>query len=527
MFFHQISSGRWRPSSSIVVLGLLVLAGCSSENAALEVEPTAAQLAALRPQVVAFCGGCHNTPDPKAFPKDRWHHEVQQGFDFYFASNRKDLHPPVFNDVVKWFRSQAPATLKLEAPVNSPSPLRFRQEHQANDAKGSVDFSGVSHVLWRGTAVPANERLLFCDMRQQGIHSVGLADGRSVTRELLRLNHPAHIEVTDLDQDGERDFVVADLGTFLPQDHTLGRVVWVRLPSSGEPLSTVLLDKVGRVADVRPGDFDNDGDIDLIVAEFGWRKTGRVLLLRQIGREAGVPHFQTEVIDERHGTIHVPPVDLDGDGDLDFVALVSQEFEEIDAFLNRGDGTFERQIIQLAGDPAFGSSGIQLIDFDHDGDWDVLYSNGDSLDSKLLKPYHGLQWLENEGDFPFRSHRLTDLPGASRALAADFDSDGDLDVVATAWVPDELANEEHSATDRYDSLIWLEQIRAGEFARHSISSVRRLGYLAFDLGDLDDDGDLDVIAGFFGKPSDAPSLRIDVFWNDSSARDDSGRGRSP
>ena len=30
-------------------------------------------------------------------------------------------------------------------------------------------------------------------------------------------------------------------------------------------------------------------------------------------------------------------------------------------------------------------------------------TNGDSMDSQLLRPYHGVQWLENRGSYPFRS----------------------------------------------------------------------------------------------------------------------------
>ena len=40
----------------------------------------------LRPRVEAFCGDCHAMPDPSTFPRAAWHAEVQQGYDFYYAS---------------------------------------------------------------------------------------------------------------------------------------------------------------------------------------------------------------------------------------------------------------------------------------------------------------------------------------------------------------------------------------------------------------------------------------------------------
>jgi hypothetical protein len=47
-------------------------------------------------------------------------------------------------------------------------------------------------------------------------------------RELARTPHPAYVEPIDFDGDGVRDFLVGDLGSFLPSDHDRGAVVWLR-----------------------------------------------------------------------------------------------------------------------------------------------------------------------------------------------------------------------------------------------------------------------------------------------------------
>ena len=92
-------------------------------------------------------------------------------------------------------------------------------------------------------------------------------------------------------------------------------------------------------------DLDGDGDLDLVVAEFGLVKSGRILLLENQGVSNQTPNFEVRVLDPRHGAIHTPVVDLNRDGLLDFVALISQEHETVDAFLNDGQGGFTKEII--------------------------------------------------------------------------------------------------------------------------------------------------------------------------------------
>jgi hypothetical protein len=265
------------------------------------------------------------------------------------------------------------------------------------------------------------------------------------------------------------------------------------------------------VADVQPGDFDGDGRTDLLVAEFGWRRTGRILMLHNVtAASASVPDFELRVLDSRHGAIHVPTVDLNGDGKLDFVALISQEHEVIEAFLNDGDGAFRRQVIYAANDPAFGSTGIELVDLDGDGDIDVLYTNGDALDSNIAKPYHAVQWLENRGGFPFQHHPLAVLPGAMCARSADLDGDGRLDVVATAFLPEEVLK--NSPGVEFDSLIWLRQNEAGTFTRHRVEQGKP-DHVSLALSDFDGDGSVDIITGNFSARHDRTGPRVNLWWS--------------
>ena len=148
-------------------------------------------------------------------------------------------------------------------------------------------------------------------------------------------------------------------------------------------------------------------------------------------------------------------------------------------------------MIDAAPTPAWGSTGIQLVDLDRDGDLDVLATNGATLDDATVRPYHGVRWLENRGGYPFVPHLLAALPGAHRAVAADLDGDGDLDVAVAAFLPDP-----DRTRGGFTSLGWLEQTRPGVFVRHAIEQGQ-LSHATLDVADADGDGALDLLAGNF------------------------------
>ena len=466
-------------------------------------------------QIVVFCSGCHAMPKPASFPQSAWYDEVKQGFDFYHQSSRKDLKPPPVQAVVEYFLTRAPKSLVVPNPASEPglSRLRFRSSEMVlPKTEGISTSAAVSFVAqWPGRE-NSLKGLLLSDMAGGGVWRWQPLAADRLPRQVALLRNPAVARFVDLNGNGEPDLVVADLGSFSPADHDRGRVVW--LPDIDAVQSaqqgTTLVEGLGRVVDVQPADFDGDGDTDLVVAEFGWHKTGRVLWLRNDG-DAKSPRFELQVLDPRPGAIHVPVTDLNHDGHPDVVALISQEFEVIEAFLNRGDGTFEKHLVHAADDPSFGSSGIQLVDLDGDGDQDVLYANGDTFDSKLLKPSHGIQWLENTGGYPFVPHRLTSMPGVHRALAGDLDGDGDLDIVAGALLP--TATRDEGAALQLDSLIWLEQRAPGEFVRHAIETGNYI-HAALELADFDGDGDLDIAAGSFRARGSADQNAVTIWWNE-------------
>jgi hypothetical protein len=464
----------------------------------------------LKPQVERFCGNCHQTPLPESFPQERWRHEVARGYEFYLASGRSDLIPPRQSDVTSYYRQLAPKALVFPPTPATTGKSRFKRAN-ISWPESSPDSAAIAHILPLVNGDDPQARFVCCDMGVGVISWISMSGNRALIQRRQPANFPSHIVRTDLDGDGKLDYVVSDLGSFLPSDHDQGKVIWLRESAAGAAAmeEVVLLRGVGRVADAEPADFDGDGDLDIVVAVFGWHTTGNVLLLRRQGERDGHPHFETEVLDSRTGAIHVPVADLNGDGRPDFVALFSQEHESVDAFLNQGDGKFTRQVLFRAPDPSFGFSGMELVDLNRDGRLDILCTNGDTFDSLYLKPSHGVRWLENCGS-SWRVHLLATIPGVHAAHAGDFDQDGDLDVAASCFIPP-AATANQPELKRLVSLVWLEQ-QGDLFVQHEIEADNCV-YATMQVADVNLDGVLDIVTGHFGHSPEFRSRPFTVWLN--------------
>jgi hypothetical protein len=243
----------------------------------------------------------------------------------------------------------------------------------------------------------------------------------------------------DFNNDGVPDLVTVSASTASVRlgngDGTFGAPILS--PVSGDPRS------------LTAGDFDRDGNVDLVTSQYGGTTPGRRLRLL---RGNGDGTFQTQqrfalpaVDGVLQRPISVASGDLNRDGRLDLVVTADgQAFSSattqllranVNVLLGRGDGTFraagKRQLINahLAGR----FLPIVLGDFNRDARLDVLVGDGDNFRSRFVTLLPSVFLLLGSGSGGLGVANRVGQPGASlTSLAAgDFNRDGNLDFVTT------------------------------------------------------------------------------------------------
>jgi hypothetical protein len=129
-----------------------------------------------------------------------------------------------------------------------------------------------------------------------------------------------------------------------------------------------------------------------------------------------------------------PPVDMDGDGDLDLI-IGSELAGTVGVDLNDGNANFAPQARQQVGGGGLAVTAVATADFDDDGNLDVvaLGASGDGVTAPVVAVYRGL----GNGQLEL----LEDLPGGELpvgVLAEDLNFDGQIDIVVADLLEDKL-----------------------------------------------------------------------------------------
>lgn len=315
---------------------------------------------------------------------------------------------------------------------------------------------------------------------------------------------PVFTEVVDMNGDGLLDVLVACMGIVIPNNGRIGSVLLLENKGDGSFEQSVVLENVPRVTCVTTGDLNGDGEKDLVVGMFGFFD-GEIRWMENLGSN----RFESHALLDLSGTIHAPICDVDGDGDLDIVALVSQDWEEIHVFENDGNGSFEGRVAYGALNKNFGSSGICVADMDDDGSIDIVYTNGDGLDYSTPGPrsWHGVQWLRNDGSGSFDYRRIADLPGAISPLAVDYNGDGRRDIVVVSGFND------WTSPDAVSVVCYLQK-EGNEFER-VVLAREPTHLISVDGADMDGDGEVELVTGAFMYYPPFDKMSRVTYWDRS------------
>lgn len=239
--------------------------------------------------------------------------------------------------------------------------------------------------------------------------------------------------------------------------------------------------------DVAWSDYDNDGDLDLLVG--GVRLDGGSGATLYRNDADGFAESDAELPGLAHGSVEFGDADGDGDQDIAIGGLAADGIYA-DVYEN-GDGTFVPTAAGLM-DGAFGD--FAWGDYDGDGDLDLIQSGG-QFSAQLLDGFTQVYLNSEAGFVPLSLELPTALSGST--TWGDYDNDGDLDLLVMG------------GRDVYGP-------RTAELFENEAGQLTRKSYLigvifgAASWGDLEGDGDLDLVTT--GLPSSSTPL-VNLYEN--------------
>ncbi|TGE20414.1 hypothetical protein E5K00_20675 [Hymenobacter aquaticus] len=262
------------------------------------------------------------------------------------------------------------------------------------------------------------------------------------------------------------------------------------------------------VFEMAVADLDGDGDLDVVTPS----SETRVVVRKNDGR-GGFPVTNATVAEVGYKPISVILADVDSDGDVDMLAvnseslLPNQQSTTVTVRLNDGNGAFAAPTIAANGIVTVQArpTALAAADVDADGDLDLVVATAGSYAGGTGRVSIRL----NNGAGVFGGNTEVTVAKPCNGLAvADIDNDGDVDLLSADYDSNTLSVRKNDGTGQFSGTGSISIIAGGT----GVWSTRDI-----KMGDLDGDGDLDVIIR--NKQGES----VDIFLNDGQGNFSSGQ----
>lgn len=492
-FFHSVLIQKTRMNKiTLFIAAILLILGlnhCGKKQVSENYTPPKPTNLSGEELAKSYCGSCHQFPSPDLLDKKTWEHGVlpkmalrlgmgdlmqhltSMDYEEMMTLSMANIFPdkPVlakedWQKIVAYYLKNAPQ--KLLPQINKQSP-RIGLKGFVQKTIWSPNVPLVTLVKFR-----PEQKLLYVGLRRDNRIDVYSTSQKRV--DSLSIKSP----VSDIVFGKDNSLQLLTMGIMDPNDQRKGQLVQINSAKQQQ----LVLDSLRRPVQMTIADLNQDGKEDKLICNFG-NELGQL-----VWYEAGsnTAHILKEMPGARVAIVQ----DMNGDKLPDIVVLMTQARESVVLFTNKGKGVFDEQEL-LSFPPVYGSSYLQLVDFNKDGFQDLLYTNGDNADLSIsLKRYHGVHVFLNNQHNQFKEGYFYPMYGASKAMAADFDMDGDMDIAAISFFidPKQKPNE---------GFLYFENKGDLTFSPSTFKEASSGSWMVMDVADMDADGDQDIVLGSF------------------------------